>query len=166
MQKSDILTLYEYNRWANRLILDTTAKLSHEQYVAPAEYPWGGLRGTLVHTWNGEWIWRRRCQERVYPQAFIPEAEMATREELRRRWQEEEEKMSVFLASLTDEALNTRIYYEGFNQQGWEQKLWQILNHVVLHGMQHRSECAAMLTRLGHSPGNIDMIMWMRETGQ
>ena len=60
MNKHDIQLLYEYNRWANARILGAAAQLTEEQYLAPGEFPHGGLRGTLVHVLFGEWMWRRR----------------------------------------------------------------------------------------------------------
>jgi uncharacterized damage-inducible protein DinB len=35
---------------------------------------------------------------------------------------------------------------------------WRVLQHVLLHGMQHHSELAQLLTARDQSPGNIDFI--------
>ena len=38
---------------------------------------------------------------------------------------------------------------------------WRILQHLILHGMQHHSELAQLLTNKGQSPGNLDFIFFV-----
>jgi uncharacterized damage-inducible protein DinB len=35
--------------------------------------------------------------------------------------------------------------------------------HVIMHGIQHRSEAAFILTGYGHSPGELDFGVFMQE---
>ena len=37
---------------------------------------------------------------------------------------------------------------------------WRILQHLLLHGMQHHAELAQLLTQAGHSPGDLDFIFY------
>lgn len=41
--------------------------------------------------------------------------------------------------------------------------LWQALLHQVNHATQHRSEAALLLTAAGHSPGNLDFLVYFDE---
>ena len=163
MNKQELLTLFDYNYWANELILQAAAKVSPAEFVAPRSFSHGGLRGILVHAMSAEWVWRTRFQERVYPTALLSEADFPTFADVRARWQEEEAAMRTYVASLSDEQINSTIFYKSTNGAPYEEPLWQLLLHVINHGTQHRSEAAALLTDLGHSPGNIDLIIYMRE---
>ena len=62
MNRKDIQSLLDYNRWCNARILGTAAELTDEQFLAPGTFPHGGLRATLVHLLFAEWMWRMRWQ--------------------------------------------------------------------------------------------------------
>jgi uncharacterized damage-inducible protein DinB len=68
--------------------------------------------------------------------------------------------MLRYIHSLDDEQLDDPM--EVLDQRGvlHPMKRWLILQHVILHGMQHRSEAAMLLTRYGQSPGNLDFIFY------
>lgn len=162
MNKQDILILYKYNQWANAKILHVASRVTPELYLAPASFPHGGLRGTLVHALSAEWIWRSRWQG-TSPRTLLRPDEFPTMESLSARWREEEKKLMQFVDELTDERLNQPFDYTSTKGIPFTQILWMAMAHVVNHGTQHRTEAAAMLTEFGHSPGDIDLIYFLSE---
>jgi len=162
MDTEEILFLFKYNYWARDRILENIALLTPKEYEEPRPYAHGSIRNTLVHTLNAEWLWRSRCQENYSPsQPLDPEA-FPTIPLLRQRWQQEESLMIGYLKSLTSTDLEKTIHYQRLGSEPHENLLWQILVHTVNHGTEHRSVVAAYLTACGHSPGDIDLIHFLR----
>jgi uncharacterized damage-inducible protein DinB len=166
MNVKDIRVIFRYNRWANGRVLDAVAKVSPAQFLAPGQFPHGGLRGTLAHILFAEWIWRTRWEGRspaAGPTAEMEAGEIESVEVLRSRWLEEESRLQTFLRGLTDERLNGYFDYSSMSGTPFRNVLWHSMLHLVNHGTQHRGEAAALLTGLGHSPGDIDLIVFLRE---
>lgn len=160
MNKQDILVLYQYNQWANDKILGAAKNVTHEQFVACASFPHGGLRGTLVHILFAEWIWRNRWEGISPATRFKPE-EFPSFESLLERWVAEQKKLMRFVEGITDERLNASFHYKNTKGVPQENLLWHAMAHVVNHGTQHRAEAAALLTEFGCSPGDVDMIYFL-----
>jgi uncharacterized damage-inducible protein DinB len=163
MNKQDILTLYQYNQWADARILNTAANVTQEQFLAPAAFPHGGLRSTLVHTLFAEWIWRQRWEGISPTVRFNPE-DFPTLHSLQTRWLEEEKQLMDFVDRLSEERLNRTFSYTDTKGRPFTRLLWHAMAHVVNHGTQHRTEAAAMLTDFSHSPGDIDLIYFLSDT--
>ena len=163
MHQADIVTLYDYNYWATRRIVGAAANLTTEQFTAPTPLSWGSVRDVLTHALSAEWAWRLRCQEGLAPTRLLDPAEFPTLDALLGRWAAEETAMRAYVAGLADSALNSPITYRNTAGKAFEALLWQILTHVVNHGTQHRTEVAHVLTSLGHSPGDMDFIVYLRE---
>ena len=155
-------TLYDYNSWATERILLAADKVSDAQFLAPAHFSWGGLRGTLVHTMSAEWTWRSRWQG-VSPTAPLRVEDYPTVAALRARWREEETAIRAFVAKLSEPDLARTINYTQMRGGVSAEPLWQLMVHVVNHGTQHRAEAAALVTEYGHSPGDLDFIVFVRE---
>jgi len=162
MNKSDITLLYKYNQWANAKILNTASNVTHDQFVASATFPHGGLRGTLVHTLFAEWIWRHRW-EGTSPVVHLKPDDFATFESLQARWADEESLLMKFVDNLTDQRLGNHFQYTSTEGNPYQRVLWHTMLHLVNHGTQHRSEAAALLTDFGHSPGDIDFVYFLSE---
>jgi uncharacterized damage-inducible protein DinB len=165
MNANDIRTLFDYSAWVNERILRALLQVTPEQFSAPNSSSYGSLRGTLVHTLRSEMIWRRRLQGDPMPTDLPVETDFPTPQALSAAWAAEQPLMRAYLDSLGDADLQTVLEYKNTKGIPFQNMRWCILAHVVNHGTQHRAEAAAMLTDFGHSPGDIDMILYFREKG-
>ena len=152
--------LYDYNYWANAKILEAAEHVSEAQFIEETKDGHGSLRATLVHLLSAEWIWRSRWQG-TSPVENLREEDLPTLEALRKRWREEERQMRGFLAELGEEEVQRVVRYTNTRGQTYAAPLWQMMGHLVNHGTQHRSEAAMILSRLGYSPGDLDMLIFL-----
>lgn len=163
MNAAELQNLYDYNYWANERLLAHATRLSgRELGQAIGDGP-ATIFSTLVHVLSAEWIWRMRVAERVSPTVLLAADAVPDLEALHRRWRQEEEAMRAFLATLDSERLDEVVAYETTSGTRQQNVLWQSLVHLVNHGTQHRSEIAVALTMLGHSPGDLDFILFLRQ---
>jgi uncharacterized damage-inducible protein DinB len=155
MTKDDIKLLYQYNFWANRLILSKAEQVTVEELTQARSYSWESLAGTLVHIMDTEYGWRVFLKEKMTTPVFDVKdyPDVAA---IRARWDVEEKAMWDYLDSLSDDDLK-----HVFSHEDRKYMIWLCLMHVVNHGTQHRSECAVMLTDLGQSPGDIDLTVFL-----
>jgi uncharacterized damage-inducible protein DinB len=164
MNIKDILFMFEYNYWGNKKILMACKNITQEQFLAPADYPFGGVRGTLLHVVDGERLWRVLFEtNRVTENEDLIADDFPTFESLENKFQEEETLMRTYLSKLTDEDMNSHLKYvvEGNIQR--DRILWHCFYHLVNHGTQHRAEAAALLTSYGASPGDLDVTVFLND---
>lgn len=157
--------LLAYNAWADRKILGTASHLTEEQRHAPMPkgFSAGSLHNTLRHVLFAEWIWLRRCLGQTVTGLDFPDKDVETFEALVDLWNVEAQAMSVFAEALVNADLERKITYGRSDGVKFTNTMREALTQMCFHGMQHRAECASILTEFGHSPGNIDFIWFLRE---
>jgi uncharacterized damage-inducible protein DinB len=168
MNIEGVQLIYEYNYWASKQILDAAAKITEEQFVAPGDYPFGGLRGTLVHVIDAEFGWRGLFENHNL-QNFsddLKAEDFPTFKSLADRFQLEQKSMLAYINRLKDEDMTSHVNYTTGEGVKRDRILWHCLLHVVNHGTQHRAEAAAILTSMGASPGDLDFTVFLNETGR
>ena len=164
MMHLDMLRLlYSHNAWANARILDTAAALTPEQSRTPNIAGLASVHDTLTHTLGAQQLWfsRWRCTSLVTTPAPADYPDLAA---IRERWEKLEADTGAFVAALgVDEEHDPArdVTYANTRGQTWTKPLWQLLLQQVTHAAQHRSEIAAMLTHYGHSPGWLDLVIFL-----
>ena len=163
MDKQIISQMYEYGIWANDKLLGKASALTQEQLLKPFTKFEFTILGSFVHTVSAEWRWYQSWIG-VPMMNSLTVAELPTIDAVRAKWEQLCVERRAFIESLTPERLQQPLVRK---IQGQEQSipLWQALVHVANHGTQHRSEIALMLTDLGHSPGDLDMVWWFLQGG-
>jgi uncharacterized damage-inducible protein DinB len=164
-------TLLQYNRWANRLVLDRAALATPEDYHALTPgLSFGSLHATLVHTLVAEVVWLARWHGALPPERLkdarvadrIAAEEIQTFEQLTALWREEDTKLAMFIDALTDSEVERTVAYRTQYGEPNEQPSHELIAHLVNHGTQFRAEAAVRLTQLGLSPGDLDLIVYLR----
>lgn len=159
MIRDYIQTLYRYSAWANARVLDTAARLTPPQLSAP-----GGagdsVRETLVHIMGAQWLWLSRWHG-TSPTALPHAGEFPDLATIRARWDQVEADTGRFVSGLTEGDLARVVDYRNTRGEPWAYPLWQQVVHQVNHATQHRSEVALALTQFGHSPGDLDLLVFI-----
>jgi len=153
MQIDDIRFLFAYDRWATRKVLEAAGRLPERDWAAGGPVGERRLGEILVHALGAHQRWRHGLAEG--PEQPRPErGPVPTVAALTATWEAEWAALDAWLATLADAWLVRTD--EGI-------PFWEMLAHVVNHGTQHRSEAAALLTAMGHSPRDLDMIFFSQE---
>lgn len=153
-----IRTLFGYNAWANGQLLQASTALTSEQFIA-ADAGAESLRDVFAHVLGAEWNWLHRWKQQPRPGDGPPS--LMTLPEVRDRWRDVTQHLEAFMMDLDDAALERTIEYTNNAGEPMAYPLWQMMTHVVNHGTQHRGEAAAMLTRYGCSPGDMDLLVYI-----
>ena len=163
---ADVLRqLYAYNDWATGRVLDAAEHLTSEQLHTPGQAGTGSVRDVLLHYlsthrgWLSWWDGSLSAMEAYNLQASPDEFEDVAA--LRRLYAEVRQQSQAFVSRLRDDDPGRVYGFDLPNGQRWEMALWGMMTHIVNHSTQHRAEAAAMLTGVGHSPGDLDLMYYL-----
>jgi uncharacterized damage-inducible protein DinB len=157
----DFVSLYTYNRWADRRVLDACRKLTPEQYVAEPAPGWSSVRSTIVHLAIVTEGWLRGLAGES--QGSVPtEAELPTVDAAERLLDEAYRIFEGLVPTLTPEWLATlRTLTRGARSAILPP--WAVLRHLVNHATYHRGQVASKLKRFGVEQPATDFIYWVFE---
>lgn len=154
MRKAELALLFEYLYWVRDRVLTAAAELEPKEFTADDTVATRDLRATLVHELDVQWSWRERLRSGSFPEEEdLEPGQYETVGALADHWRRDEAAMRLWLDALTDDQLAAPPPGE---KSGLP--LWYYGMHLFTHGMQQFSEAAVLLTRAGHSPGDVGFL--------
>jgi uncharacterized damage-inducible protein DinB len=158
--------LAAYNAWANERLYAAAARLPDADYRADRGAFFGSLHGTLNHILIGDRIWMH---------VFTGEGEKPIKldailhddlDALRAARRAEDARISVYVASLSEEALSGVVRYRTIRSPAQiTQYLSPLMVHFFNHQTHHRGQAHCILTMLCGEAPTLDLVMFQRETG-
>jgi uncharacterized damage-inducible protein DinB len=155
-------TLYDHGNWATRRVFEAARRLDDGALDRTID-KLGSLRELLIHLVDAHGYWLARAQG-VEPQPRLTAVDKPGVEALFAEWKRLEASVSAMLTTLDDGGLQRIVRYTNPSGAPQAYPLWQILAHQLLHAVQHRSELALALSQYGHSPGWLDVLVFVDET--
>jgi uncharacterized damage-inducible protein DinB len=146
-------SLLAYNAWADDRILAAA------EGIADADY--AGLRGQFEHMLGTQRYWHANWTAGTPEEPALPTLTAA-----RDSYAASHVVLRTYAGALTPEELDrSEQWWLRFGYEG-RMPLRESITQVFYHGVQHRSEIAVVLTSLGHSPGDLDYLTFLRKSGQ
>ena len=137
LMKAHFIKLFNYNRFANDLILKA---------IIDRQVPQKALQ-LFAHLLTAEQVWFDRCHN--LPPKYANAWFDYTIEECVQLVPECHDQWIIYLNQLTDADLNKIIKYQNFRGDNWEDSLADILTHVINHGTHTRAQVGQQLKFAG-----------------
>ncbi len=148
-------SLFAYNSWAWRRVFPSLASLPDAEYKAERPFFWGSLHGLMTHGVTAEWIWLERIQGNN-PTKLLDPDDFADFAGIRARWEIERERWGDYLADLTETELQRTVVYRNTRGTTYQMPARAILQHVVNHSTEHRSQMTPVLFQLNAGTKMLD----------
>ncbi len=157
--KEQYLTLFAYHWHTTGRMMKRAAHLNDEEYHAHPGYGHGSIHDLLLHILRAERSWRMALQTGRQVSG-IEDEDYPDLSSLHTGFAEEQAAWDALLEGLSGEQIEGEIELASWRGDVYTFKVWRILQHVVMHGMQHHTEIAQLLTAKGQSPRDIDFIFY------
>ncbi|MGW8252140.1 MAG: DinB family protein, partial [Anaerolineales bacterium] len=140
-------------------LMGRAERLTEVQVHEHPGYGHGSIHDLLFHILRTDISWRRALQtgKQLAP---IQEEDFKTLGDLQDGFRGEQGEWQALLEGLSAEQIEGTIELTSWRGDVFNMTRWRILQHLVLHGMQHHTEVAQLLTSHGQSPGDIDFIFF------
>lgn len=153
---------FTYNDWAWQHVFASVRQLSAESYRQDRGFFWGSIHGMLVHSLSAESIWLERSKGNS-PRTLFDPASYADFDAVLAHWSIVTDTWYSYLDELDADMLYKAVAYRSTEGEARENSQADILQHLVLHGMEHRSQLTPTLYQLGVPTPSLDYIYFMLE---
>ena len=162
--KQNFASFARYNRWANRLVYETAAKVTDADYRADRGAFFGSLHGTLNHLLVADLIWMKRFTGQGEAPGRLDAILHHDFVSLRQAREAQDERIITHIDDLREAALAADLSFRRVNGDPVTMPLWQALAHFFNHQTHHRGQAHTLLTQMGQAVPQLDLLYYFQES--
>ena len=157
--QSQYQTLFAFHWHTTRRLLELASRLDEVDYKYSPGYGHGSIHDLFFHLLSTDRIWRMALQT-GRQLASLHLRDYPDLQSLVRALEAEQQDWQALLDGLSAAEIEADVALTNWRGEPYIIPRWRVLQHVVLHGMQHHAELARLLTAKGQSPGDLDFIFF------
>lgn len=158
--KEQAQTLFAYHWHTTRQLFEQVRRLvDADSYYAPVSSAYRSIHELFVHLLSTDQAWRQALESGTQPPR-LPAETFPTFQSVEAGFVAEQAAWQALFDRLGEDELAGTITLTTVRGVTFDMQYWRILQHLILHGMQHHTEIAHALTSYGYSPGDIDFIFF------
>ena len=159
IMQSRYLLLFSY-RWDTCIkIIELAENISEEAYRENTGYGHGSIHKILFHLLRADHAWRIAIETKIQPDLLKIE-DYHVLSSIKNGFINEQTKWKELLGKIKDNEYDQDIELTSPRGDKYSFVCWKILEHIIIHGIQHCTEISQILTMKGHSPGDIDFLFY------
>ena len=155
-------TIVEYTDWSTTRLLECAAPVADAALDTDLQIGPGTLRRILLHTYNGELIWLRRCQG-IVENPWPSESEKVAMGTLAGRFAANTAARNRWLDALAPDALGRVQTYRDSKGTLFEAALGDMILQGAMHTKHHQAQTVNALRRLGAQWPELDYMYRVRK---
>lgn len=152
-----------YNLWANQRIGNLLLKQDEAVLNTEQKSSFSSIAKTVLHLWDAEVIWLTRLKGETI--AEWPSKKFAGgKAEMVAGMLQTSTELMEFVKSQPATFLDQTITYKNMKGDAYQNRVEEILFHLVNHGTYHRGQITTLLRQMGATDlVSTDLIGWFRE---
>ncbi len=137
----NIKNLFGYNWYSRRLFLKSMAEIPWQKAVESCGASFDCVRDIFIHSLQAEQFWIRRLSGKDTEAIFnTPFSKFTDINAIQKYADEVETETNKYLKTLADEKLQSVFEYKGWDGKTRQNKIEDILMHVIEEEIHHRGE--------------------------
>ena len=166
MMLEHLRRMARYNAWANQRLYQACAQLAEDAYRKQRPAFFGSIHGTLNHLLIGDRIWLARIEGQGSPQVRLDDQPCASLAALREARDVEDARMIDLVDGYAEDDLGKPVRYRLITRaEDAETPLHVCWLHLLNHQTHHRGQVHDQLSQTDVAPPPLDLILYLRQTG-